>query len=207
MGNHRLSARVEEEPGAGTYLVRAPGVGVLDRVPRLGRYLDALESFLSLTILGERRPVILPRGVHGRVVDRMVDGWQVPVEYDQPLVRLRPGAAYDTPEDQLGAAETGAAEGDLIAVPAPSDGVFYCRPGPERAPYVDLGAAVEQGTVLGLVEVMKSFNQIVYGGPGLPERGRVERILVEDSAEVALGQTLFLVRPVDERSDNRGPEG
>ena len=51
------------------------------------------------------------------------------------------------------------------------------------------------GTVLGLVEVMKSFNQIAYGGPGLPERGTVAKVLVQDAAEVTYGQTLFLIRP------------
>ena len=78
---------------------------------------------------------------------------------------------------------------------APSEGVFYRRPSPDSPPYVEEGARVESGAVLGLVEVMKSFNQITYGGPGLPERARVERVLAEDSVEVQFGQRLFLIRP------------
>jgi biotin carboxyl carrier protein len=48
-----------------------------------------------------------------------------------------------------------------------------------------------------MVEVMKSFNQIVYGSPGLPERGVVVAIEVEDAVEVKFGQPLFLIRPSD----------
>jgi biotin carboxyl carrier protein len=61
---------------------------------------------------------------------------------------------------------------------------------------VDEGSEVGTGSVLGLVEIMKCFHQITYGGAGLPERGSVARILVENAAEVELGQELFLVRPL-----------
>ena len=85
-------------------------------------------------------------------------------------------------------------EADLIPVPSPSDGIFYRRSSPESAAYVEVGRPVSKGTVLGLVEVMKSFNQIVYGSPGLPERGVVASVLVEDAAEVRFGQPLFMIR-------------
>ena len=49
--------------------------------------------------------------------------------------------------------------------------------------------------MLGLVEVMKCFNQIAYGGPGLPERGTVAKILVDDSDEVVHDQVMFLISP------------
>ena len=43
---------------------------------------------------------------------------------------------------------------------------------------------------------MKCFNQIAYGGEGdVPARARVTRVLPDDSAEVKLGQALFLVEP------------
>jgi len=105
------------------------------------------------------------------------------------------------------AAETAAAEvaagaageaGDagLIRVTAPSEGIFYRRPTPDAPAYVEPGAPVAQGTVLGLVEVMKCFNQITYGGPGFPERGEIVKVLAEDAAEVQFRQELFWVRPV-----------
>ena len=77
----------------------------------------------------------------------------------------------------------------------PSQGVFYRRPSPDSPPYVDEGSPVVPGTILGVVEVMKCFNQITYGGAEVPARGTVARILVADACEVGFGQALMLVKP------------
>jgi acetyl-CoA carboxylase biotin carboxyl carrier protein len=126
----------------------------------------------------------------------MIDDNLTPLGYGQPLLRLSQarevgGNGLDGPAGQ---AKERAADG-LIAITAPSDGVFHRRPAPDSPCYVQEGSEVSAGSVLGLVEVMKSFAQIVYGGTGLPERGTVVEIPVDDAAEVAFGQTLFLVRP------------
>jgi len=197
MADQRLVARVEEGEG-GAFLIRSPAVGVVDTVPALGLYLNAMESCLDLRILGERHPVLLPRGVQGRVAEQLVSGRQVPVQYNQPLLRLSAGLAVtDEERRRIEASGTAGAAGaaDLIAVRAPSDGIFYRRPGPDSPAYVEVGQPVSRGSVLGLVEVMKSFNQIVYGSPGLPERGLVASIAVEDAAEVSFGQPLFMIKP------------
>jgi hypothetical protein len=138
--------------------------GVVDGVPGVGIYVNAMEGFMTLGSLGRRNLVLLPRGVQGRVAEELVGGRNVAVEYNQPLLRLRAG--LDVAELELErerAAGTGAARGesDLIAVPSPSDGIFYRKPGPDSPCYVEVGGAVSRGTVLGLVEVMKSFNQIL----------------------------------------------
>jgi biotin carboxyl carrier protein len=50
--------------------------------------------------------------------------------------------------------------------------------------------------VLGLVEVMKCFNQIVYGtDDASPDRGTIHRILAADASEVKYDQVLFVVKP------------
>ncbi|MCK4305251.1 MAG: biotin carboxyl carrier domain-containing protein [Candidatus Eisenbacteria sp.] len=85
---------------------------------------------------------------------------------------------------------------ELITIKSPSEGIFYSRPSPDAPAYVEVGAEISAGTVLGLVEVMKCFNQIAYGGADLPAKGRVVRILAEDAEEVRFGQALFGVEPV-----------
>ncbi|MHC4860064.1 MAG: biotin/lipoyl-containing protein, partial [Planctomycetota bacterium] len=81
-------------------------------------------------------------------------------------------------------------------VRSPTDGIFYRRPSPDQPPYVEEGAEVVRGRVLGLVEVMKCFNQIAYGtDPDAPERAKVLKILARDSGEVKLDQVLFLLEP------------
>ncbi|MBI4703011.1 MAG: hypothetical protein HY744_17990 [Deltaproteobacteria bacterium] len=195
MATYRLVAKVDSEPD-GTFLVRSPAVGVADGVPDVGVYLNPCASFLTLGILNRRYLVQLPRNVQGTVVGQLIDDTATAVAYGQALFRLSPVRDLglgSTEEAERQRAPSGTE--DLIAVPSPSDGVFYRKPTPESPSYVEEGGAVATGTVLGLVEVMKSFNQITYGGPGLPEQGTVARILVQDGAEVAFGQPLFLVRP------------
>jgi acetyl-CoA carboxylase biotin carboxyl carrier protein len=194
MAELKIAARIEEGEGQ-SFLIRSPSVGVVDAMPALGLYLNPMEGFLALRILGRRHLVLLPRGVQGRVSERFVEGSSVPVEYNQPLLRLRAGLEASEAERERIGASTGAGATDLIAVPSPSDGIFYRRPGPESPSYVEVGQSIGRGAVLGLVEVMKSFNQILYGGPGLPERGVVAAILVEDSCEVKFGQPLFRIKP------------
>ncbi|MBW2459499.1 MAG: hypothetical protein JRI68_33710 [Deltaproteobacteria bacterium] len=195
MPNPRLVATVDTESDD-TFLVRSPAVGVADGVPNKGVYLNPSEGFLTLAIMNRRYVVQLPRNVQGMVTELLIEDTAIPVAYGEPLFRL--SQALDV-QSSRGAAEKaggGAAEADdLIAIKAPSDGVFYRRPSPESPNYVDEGAEVTSGSVLGLIEVMKSFNQITYGGPDLPDSGKVTKILATDSSEVAYGQTLFLVKP------------
>ncbi len=195
MADNKIVARVEEQEDA-TFLVRSPGVGLVDAVPDKGLYLNPMECFVRLKVLNHWQQVLLPLNVKGWIAERFVDQTHHPVEYNQPLVRL--SAGMDAPGEAGGGA---AGEGgeqqdqDLIKVVAPSEGIFYRRAGPDVPPYVEVGDPVTNGTVLGLVEVMKSFNQILYGGTGFPERGTVAKIGAEDSAEVKFGQMLFLIKP------------
>jgi acetyl-CoA carboxylase biotin carboxyl carrier protein len=198
MSDTRLVARVEEDRGPEQgLLVRSPAVGVLDRVPARGAYLDASQRTLTLRILGRRHAVALPVKVQGWVTERLIDETSTPVEYDQPLFRLSRAQAPEAGQAAGGVPGSVGAEGleeGLAAVRSPSQGVFYRRPDPQRPPYVEEGSRVEVGTVLGMVEIMKCFHRIAYGGAGLPERGTISRILVDDAAEVEFDQPLFLVR-------------
>jgi biotin carboxyl carrier protein len=73
--------------------------------------------------------------------------------------------------------------------------MFYRRPSPDASPYVDIGAVVEEGTTIALVEVMKCFSAINYGSPGQPPRAEVVEVRAEDGAEVEAEQVLFVLRP------------
>ena len=124
-----------------------------------------------------------------------------PVSFNQPLLqldsRVPAGATPGTRAARPGDTDESSATADLIVVAAPSEGIFYRSPSPDAPPYVETGARVSVGSVLGLVEVMKCFNQIAYGGPGIPEHGEIVKALAEDAAEVHFGQPLFWIRPVD----------
>ncbi|WP_324785905.1 acetyl-CoA carboxylase [Streptomyces sp. H51] len=74
------------------------------------------------------------------------------------------------------------------AVAAPCPGVFYRRPDPGSPPYVEVGDTVDAGTVVGLIEVMKMFQEVQAGASG-----HVAAVLVENEQTVDAGQTLLTV--------------
>jgi acetyl-CoA carboxylase biotin carboxyl carrier protein len=42
-----------------------------------------------------------------------------------------------------------------------------------------------------LLEVMKTFNRVQYGGSGLPERARVLRVVPSDGDDLAAGDAIL----------------
>lgn len=202
MPERTLIARTRpDEKQPETIIVASPVVGLAQALPRPGIYLNPLDRVLTLRVLGRRYVVRLPRDVHGRVAQVFIPDALTPVSFNEPILRLDPrglaGAVEGARGTSSNASEEGSAEQDLIIVKAPSEGIFYRRPSPDAPPYVEVGARIASGAVLGLVEVMKCFNQIAYGGPGLPERGEIVNALAEDAAEVRFGQPLFWIKPVE----------
>jgi acetyl-CoA carboxylase biotin carboxyl carrier protein len=70
-------------------------------------------------------------------------------------------------------------------VKAQMPGTFYRRPDPESEPYVEEGDEVSAGDTIGLIEVMKNFNEIKA-----EDDGKVSKFLVEDEEAVDAGQDL-----------------
>jgi acetyl-CoA carboxylase biotin carboxyl carrier protein len=87
------------------------------------------------------------------------------------------------------AAETRATE-DLHLVKSPIVGTFYGSPSPGSEPFVKVGAFVETGQTLCIVEAMKLMNEIESD-----ETGEIVRIFVDNGQPVEYGQPLFGIRP------------
>ncbi|HEV7468627.1 MAG TPA: acetyl-CoA carboxylase [Pseudonocardia sp.] len=71
-------------------------------------------------------------------------------------------------------------------VHAPFPGVFYRRPDPASPPFVNESDTVASGSVVGLIEVMKMFQEIRSEADGT-----VAEFLVENEAAVDAGQPLM----------------
>jgi len=177
-------------------LLGSPAVGYFSSAPMVGEVLVGGSRVGRLTSLGRKIDLVVPRGVTGRVAELEAATRSDPVEYGQALLRLVPVEASGSP-DAIAAAngETG---GDLpegtFAVRSSIHGMFYHRPRPDEPPYVEIGTIVEQGTTLGLVEVMKCFSAVVYGGQELPDRAKIVEVRADEGAEVKTDQILFVVR-------------
>jgi acetyl-CoA carboxylase biotin carboxyl carrier protein len=90
---------------------------------------------------------------------------------------------------RTGGGATAPADPDAIDVPSPMLGVFYRAPKPGEPPFVEVGAAVEEDTIIGIIEVMKLMNTVRAG-----VRGEVVDILAENGALVEFDETLLRVR-------------
>jgi acetyl-CoA carboxylase biotin carboxyl carrier protein len=77
---------------------------------------------------------------------------------------------------------------DGQVVVSPMLGTFYRAPKPGAPPFVEVGTAVDEDTVIGIIEVMKLMNSVRAG-----VRGRVIEILAGDGALVEYGEALLRV--------------
>lgn len=82
-----------------------------------------------------------------------------------------------------------AASEDHFAVVSPMVGLFFRQPSPGEPAFVEIGDRVEKGQTVGLVEAMKSFNEITAEAGGI-----VVEIPAENGKEVETGQTLILLK-------------
>ncbi|MES2666618.1 MAG: acetyl-CoA carboxylase [Pseudomonadota bacterium] len=69
---------------------------------------------------------------------------------------------------------------------SPLPGTFYRKPSPDQPDFKAVGDAVAIGDVIGLIEVMKSFNEVQAD-----QAGTVTAFLADDEEPVMAGQPLM----------------
>lgn len=95
--------------------------------------------------------------------------------------------ALATPHVAVVSSELG---GNYRTLKSPMIGTFYRALEPEAAPLVEVGAKVEKGQKLCIIEAMKLFNEIEADFAGT-----IIKVLAEDASPVAYDQPLFLIDP------------
>lgn len=179
---------------AGTRIeVRAPAVGLWREAPAPGTLVRPGDAIGRIEVLGVLHRLVAPAGGHGIVVPG--DGGERarrPVEYGQRLLVLDPEAAAGVAAEDAAAA-TGPAAGEGPVFRAPTSGRFYSRPGPDRPPFVQAGDEIAVGQTVCLLEVMKTFHRVTYGGKGLPERARVQAVLPAEESDLSAGDVILVL--------------
>lgn len=197
MNEPSLSVRVENEQD-GKQRVLSPEVGFWSHHPSLGTQLGPGSPVGFLRQLNRRFSLVLPLDSGGRLEGTVPSARSVPVEYGQLLFELAPVGDCEADRAYRGSVSGASPEAALTAgthaVIAPTDGVFYRRPSPGAKAFIEVGSRLWPGQPIGLVEVMKTFNQILYGGPGLPDEAEVVEVRCGDAEEIRAGQILVLVR-------------
>jgi len=74
-------------------------------------------------------------------------------------------------------------------IKSPMVGSFYRSPTPDSKPFIDIGAKVQDDTVVCIIEAMKVMNEITAD-----MSGTIVDILVENGQAVEYGQPLFKVK-------------
>ncbi len=75
-------------------------------------------------------------------------------------------------------------------IKSPMVGTFYRAPGPDEAPFVDIGDRIRNGQTVCIIEAMKLMNEIEA-----EVSGQIMEILVGNGEPVEYGQPLMRVNP------------
>lgn len=181
-----LRARVGE---AGTSQLLAPTVGVFTARVREGELVSAGQVLGSIDVLGVLSELRAPEGVAGRVTSRIGGArTRVPVQFGDPLFAISTSSMAPVAKSGVVGGESSSA---ALSFTAPMSGRFYSRPSPNDPPFVSAGDIVQRGQTIGLLEVMKTFNRLVYQGEALPERARVVKIVPGEGDDVVRGDLIL----------------
>ncbi len=190
-----LLARLVSRPD-GKLELRCPAVGLWREQPGRGSLIHPKAAIGQLEVLGRLHPLQAPAEARGLVVDTGGDSTHArrPVDFEQMLLLVDPAAA--SLDIDVGPSQQGAdtATGGMV-FRASSSGRFYARPGPDKEPFVEVGVVLERGQAVAILEVMKTFNRLLYGGDELPARARVLRIIPADGDDLNAGDPILELEP------------
>lgn len=177
------------------FKILAPKVGLFSGAPENGSFLLGGSRIGNLRVLNVTYDLYLPSDAYGRVVIETGRDKSAAVEYGQELFRLNPETKLVEAEEEIlhEKDDTPEIEEEGFVIKAFTDGIFYRRPSPDEPPFVAEGQRIEKGKALGLIEIMKTFNHIVFEGTDRSDSGVITKILVGDVEEVKQGQALFVV--------------
>ncbi len=175
----------------GTIEVLSPSVGLWRDAPREGSIVVPGDSAGALETLGKMQSLQVPAGVRGIVVEVFdVRKARSPVDYATVLFRVDPAATAGS----AAAEEAASQSADGIRFVAPMSGRFYQRPAPDKPVFVKAGDTVKKGQAIGLLEVMKTFNRVIYEGDDLPDTATVVEVVPGDGDDISRGDTILTLR-------------
>ena len=173
--------------------LQAPSVGVFSSARCAGEVLATGERVGVLVALGRAFGLIVSEGGGGTVVTCPAESARVPVGFGDVLFEIATASTAGTRKTHAVARDEGIAG---LILRSPQSGRFYHRPSPADPVFVAVGATIEDGQPVGMIEVMKTFSHVPYrASGGLPKRAKVARMLAADGADVKPGEPLLEVEP------------
>jgi acetyl-CoA carboxylase biotin carboxyl carrier protein len=134
------------------------------------------------------------------------DVYELEVRSGGLRIALRRVRDPNAPGQALRAQPTTDRPGSALGIPpgwhvleAPLTGIWYDAPAPGGAPYVSVGDSVAPGTIVGLVETMKVFNEVAADIAGI-----VRQVLVHRGDLVPAHAPLLAIEPSSAGAPNPG---
>jgi acetyl-CoA carboxylase biotin carboxyl carrier protein len=184
-------------------LARSTDAGVQLRAPAVGTWRPAAPlppltpgaPIGELEILGVLHRVVVPQGVAGVAIDFDPRHGEIAVAYGEVMLVVDPEGAVAARGEPVASSNAASSGERGLVFDSPLAGRFYARPAPDKPTFVTPGDIVSTGQTVGLLEVMKTFNRITYGGVGLPERARIVEIVPADEVDLDAGDTILRLEP------------
>ena len=176
----------------GKIALLAPEPGLYRQGPPLGVRLVPGALVGELEVLDRLVRLVVPDEAEGVVIAQAAGAprARIPVAYGTQLVLLDPEAGAPAGA-RASRAAVGARGASGLVFKTPLGGRYYARPAPDADAFVKVGDEIGPGTTLAIVEVMKTFNRVQYGGASLPARAKVTRVVRKDDNNIASDNTLL----------------
>ena len=179
-----------------TIALASPAPGLFRSHVRVGDVIRGGSVLGELEVLGQTIVVVAPDTAHGAIIALRDPALARPaVDFGGMLVTLDPRALTAGATATSTAASAPGVAG--LVFRAPTSGRFYGRPSPDKPAFVTQGGELAPGATICLLEVMKTFHRVTYGGAELPERARVREVLVADGDDVSAGDPLLALDAAD----------
>ncbi len=140
----------------------------------------------TLSVLGQTIELVVPAGVTGWI-DGEISARTV--DYGDPIATLVPAQAGSAVEESA-ATSPPSSSGPVFR--APTSGRYYGRAAPDKPAFVTAGMELSSGATVCLLEVMKTFNRVLFDG----DRARVKEVLVAEGADVNAGDPILALEPI-----------
>ena len=190
----RQIALLSRSESDGRITLICPGLGVVQHTLVTGQLVLPGSTLGTLSVLGREHLLIVPDGVHGVVTDLPSTSGAI-ASFGDAIVLL--GEALSQSLEPIAAPSHIASSEQALVLRSTSSGRFYLRPSPDKPAFVSEGDEIEEGQTIYLLEVMKTFSRVAYGGKALPRHARVVRIAVEDGEDVEAGQIVLELEAID----------
>ena len=125
--------------------------------------------------------IVIKRGTAGQIIQMAAPTMSAPM--GMPMMSAAPAPALAPVT-----APTTVVDDKFETINSPIVGTFYRKSSPEAPPFVEVGAVVEKGQTVCLVEAMKLFNEIEADF-----RCKIVEIIKDDASPVEFGEPLFKV--------------